>query len=168
MIKYVSIVKRICSFSDVKIWEILVELVRVNTHPHPSNPFAIDWDYLETVSLQERILLSAALINFLQRIIQHQPGDRSYSARGKEEWNNVREPASVMMEKLGLMPVQSLFSFHTGQVEVNMYCSCEGSQFLAMPQGLNPDDCSVDLYGHLYPRANRASSTPICYQYSIS
>ncbi|XP_064639256.1 uncharacterized protein LOC135494878 [Lineus longissimus] len=70
---------------EVKIWEILAELVRVNTRPHPSNPFAIDWDYLETLSLQERILLSASLINFLQRVIQHQPGDRSYSAKVLED-----------------------------------------------------------------------------------
>eukprot|EP00056_Hartaetosiga_gracilis_P016394 m.4885 g.4885 ORF g.4885 m.4885 type:complete len:273 (+) comp4049_c0_seq1:140-958(+) len=56
---------------DVKVSDIVAELVGVNTRPPPHNPFAVDFSYFECLSKYEAIIASGAMIDLLVRIIQH-------------------------------------------------------------------------------------------------
>jgi len=67
---------------DVKVWDIVAELVRVCTIPAPPNPFAIDFDYYESLPVPEKLLSSGAMVNFLRRILQGE--QHSYTKRGKK------------------------------------------------------------------------------------
>jgi len=55
-------------------------LVRVCTVPAPPNPFAIDFDYYETLPLPEKLLSSCAIVIFFQRLLQGE--HHSYNKRG--------------------------------------------------------------------------------------
>ena len=65
----------------MKIWDIIAELVRVCTVPAPPNPFSIDFDYFETLALPEKLLLSGAVVNLFQRLLQGE--HHSYNKRGQ-------------------------------------------------------------------------------------
>ena len=67
-------------YTDVKIWDIIAELVRVCTVPAPPNPFAVDFDYFEMLPLPEKLLQSGAMVNFFQRLLQGE--HHSYNKRG--------------------------------------------------------------------------------------
>ena len=67
--------------TDVKVWDIVAELVRVCTIPAPPNPFAIDFDYYESLPVPEKLLSSGAMVNFLRRLLQGE--QHSYTKRGK-------------------------------------------------------------------------------------
>ena len=72
-------------YIDVKIWDIIAELVRVCTVPAPPNPFAVDFDYFEMLPLPEKLLMSGAVVNFFQRLLQGE--HHSYNKRGNS-WNS--------------------------------------------------------------------------------
>ena len=67
--------------TDVKVWDVLTELVEVCTAPCPTNPFDVDLDYFHSLPLPERALASAAVISFLQKIVSS--GPHPYDRRGK-------------------------------------------------------------------------------------
>eukprot|EP00055_Hartaetosiga_balthica_P011861 m.55507 g.55507 ORF g.55507 m.55507 type:complete len:311 (-) comp7756_c1_seq1:3784-4716(-) len=56
---------------DVKIFDIVAELVTVNTRPPPLNPFAVDFSYFECLSKYESVIASGAMVDLLVRILQH-------------------------------------------------------------------------------------------------
>ncbi|XP_065887840.1 uncharacterized protein [Dysidea avara] len=68
---------------DVKVWDIVAELVRVCTIPAPPNPFAIDFDYYESLPVPEKLLSSGAMVNFLRRLLQGE--QHSYTKRVRAE-----------------------------------------------------------------------------------
>ena len=77
--------------SDVKVWDVLTELVEICTAPCPPNPFAVDLDYFKSLQLPERALASAAMIAFLQKLIAS--GPHHYNRRSKEnECTEVQNP----------------------------------------------------------------------------
>ncbi|KAI8971823.1 hypothetical protein BDF20DRAFT_886683 [Mycotypha africana] len=51
---------------NVSLWEIVAEILKMTTNA--KNPFEIDNDVLEKLSLQEAILLSGSLLNFLETV----------------------------------------------------------------------------------------------------
>ncbi|ORZ18091.1 hypothetical protein BCR42DRAFT_413137 [Absidia repens] len=53
---------------NVALWEMVWELISRVTWPSPKNPFAIDFDYLDQVSLPQSLFLTGALLNFLQTL----------------------------------------------------------------------------------------------------
>eukprot|EP00795_Rhopilema_esculentum_P016944 gene16944-8434_t len=65
------------STKDIKIWDIISEIVRVNVQPQPRNPFAIDHSYFDTLPPEECILASGAMIHILQKILEK---ERSYNS----------------------------------------------------------------------------------------
>lgn len=69
-------------FSDVHLWQIVAEIVRLCCIPPPRNPFEVDHNYFENVAVKERVLVSAAMVNFLHKLLQEGQG-RSYEAKGK-------------------------------------------------------------------------------------
>lgn len=66
---------------DVKVWDVLAELIQICTSPSPPNPFAVDFDYFDALHLPERALASGAMAAFLQRIVASAP--HSYNKKGK-------------------------------------------------------------------------------------
>lgn len=71
--------------NDFYIWDIIAELIKLCTYPSPVNPFEVDFDYFTTLSLPEQVLASAAMVNFLQKIILHSPDEKQFSGRVFEE-----------------------------------------------------------------------------------
>ncbi|KAI8141655.1 hypothetical protein BJV82DRAFT_670561 [Fennellomyces sp. T-0311] len=59
---------------DVPLWEMVLEVLGLVMTSCPSNPFQLDHAYLEALPVEESVLLTGALLNFLQNIwIQADP-----------------------------------------------------------------------------------------------
>lgn len=71
------------SFTDVFVWDIIAELVKLCTYPAPRNPFEIDFDYFSMLPLSEKVLATAAMVNILQRILIHTPDLKLYAGPGE-------------------------------------------------------------------------------------
>ncbi|PIK39771.1 hypothetical protein BSL78_23392 [Apostichopus japonicus] len=63
---------------DIRAWEILAELVKLNTRPSPSNPFAVDLQYFDSLDIGERVIALGAMSHLLQQIFSHGP-DKAYA-----------------------------------------------------------------------------------------
>uniref|UniRef100_V9L3X5 DUF7886 domain-containing protein n=1 Tax=Callorhinchus milii TaxID=7868 RepID=V9L3X5_CALMI len=70
---------------DVRIWDIVSELVQVNTWPPPANPFSVDLHLLESLPPVTRFLASGALLSFLQHIAINARPQNSYYPEVLEE-----------------------------------------------------------------------------------
>ena len=68
---------------DIRVWDVLAELVKLCTLPSPHNPFAVDLEYFSSLPLTERVVAEAAMAHFLQMVLLY-AGDKSYSGLGKE------------------------------------------------------------------------------------
>ncbi|KAI9470520.1 MAG: hypothetical protein EXX96DRAFT_622731 [Benjaminiella poitrasii] len=51
---------------NVSLWEIVAELVLITTNP--KNPFEIDFDYIDSLPVEETVLLTSALLSFLETV----------------------------------------------------------------------------------------------------
>lgn len=71
---------------DIKIWNMIADIIWLNVVPSPRNPFEVDHEYFENLSLEEYILSSGAMIHFLQRVLMH--GDHSYHTKGISTLHN--------------------------------------------------------------------------------
>ncbi|RDD46646.1 hypothetical protein TrispH2_000937 [Trichoplax sp. H2] len=54
---------------DIRIWDIIAELVTISCRPSPRNPFAIDIDYYDNSPLVESTLATGSTIRILQEIV---------------------------------------------------------------------------------------------------
>ncbi|XP_034020166.1 uncharacterized protein si:dkey-19b23.7 [Thalassophryne amazonica] len=52
-----------------RIWDIVSELVCLCTIPCPSNPFALDMHYIQSLAVPESFLVTGALLNFLEAYV---------------------------------------------------------------------------------------------------
>ncbi|XP_051928172.1 uncharacterized protein si:dkey-19b23.7 isoform X2 [Hippocampus zosterae] len=50
----------------IRVWDVVSELVSLCTVPFPSNPFALDMRYIQSLPVSERFLATGALLNFLE------------------------------------------------------------------------------------------------------
>ncbi|CAH1773334.1 unnamed protein product, partial [Owenia fusiformis] len=76
---------------DIKLWDILAELVKLCTYPPPINPFEVDFDYFENLPAQEQVLASGAMISFLQKVFSHRQQDKPYTAHVLKDLNKLTE-----------------------------------------------------------------------------
>jgi hypothetical protein len=58
---------------DVKISEIIEEVLKKTWSVEKSNPFAIDHEALNTLPIQRSMILSVALVNFLKKVLSRNP-----------------------------------------------------------------------------------------------
>ncbi|KAI9245860.1 hypothetical protein BDA99DRAFT_543507 [Phascolomyces articulosus] len=59
---------------DIPLWEMIKEVFIMITESCPTNPFKLDHTYLGSLPLEESVLLTGALLNFLQNLwIQAEP-----------------------------------------------------------------------------------------------
>lgn len=50
-------------------------------YPAPRNPFAVDMDCFLSLTTQQQVLATAAMMSCLERIIVHTPDDKQYSEK---------------------------------------------------------------------------------------
>lgn len=70
-------------FSDTKPWDVVAELVKLNTYPPPNNPFEVDFSYFDSVPKTELLVSTAAMIQLLQKVILYAPETKYYTAKGE-------------------------------------------------------------------------------------
>lgn len=68
------------SYTDGNLWDVIAELVHTCTSPSPSNPFAVDMDFFDSLPATERMLATAAMLSVLQRVLNS--GPHLYNKRG--------------------------------------------------------------------------------------
>ncbi|KAG0291376.1 hypothetical protein BGZ96_005249 [Linnemannia gamsii] len=53
---------------DVRLWDIMAEIITLTLSPSPVNPFRINLSYYETLPLEECVIATGAMLDFLQRV----------------------------------------------------------------------------------------------------
>ncbi|KAJ1965940.1 hypothetical protein GGI12_000418 [Dipsacomyces acuminosporus] len=53
---------------DIRPWDVLVEVICTAINPPPDNPFAIDYEYFDKITVEERVVLTGAMLEFLRRV----------------------------------------------------------------------------------------------------
>ncbi|KAI8877965.1 hypothetical protein K501DRAFT_229294 [Backusella circina FSU 941] len=80
---------------DVALWEILAEILSMTVHP--TNPFEVDFDYIDRLPLEESVLLTGSLMAFLESIwIQAEP-DVNYI---EQVYQDIQKLQSRHLEKV--------------------------------------------------------------------
>eukprot|EP00055_Hartaetosiga_balthica_P011862 m.55527 g.55527 ORF g.55527 m.55527 type:complete len:282 (-) comp7756_c1_seq2:3784-4629(-) len=101
---------------DVKIFDIVAELVTVNTRPPPLNPFAVDFSYFECLSKYESVIASGAMVDLLVRILQHRTPSyhksilRDVNRLVKQHFSDVASLAHMRQSSLSTISSLSPFS----------------------------------------------------------
>ncbi|KAL0970270.1 hypothetical protein UPYG_G00239710 [Umbra pygmaea] len=75
---------------EVRVWDIVNELVCLCTIPSPTNPFTLDMRYLKSLPLPERFLSSGALLNFLEKYVVYGNRDELHYNKVLEEVKTLR------------------------------------------------------------------------------
>ncbi|KAH9488579.1 hypothetical protein Btru_064255, partial [Bulinus truncatus] len=70
---------------DVKIFDIVAEIVKLCTYPAPRNPFEIDFDYFNFLKPADQLLASGAMTCLLQKIVIQTSENKVYIAKVVEE-----------------------------------------------------------------------------------
>ena len=65
--------------TGTKLFEIVHELTTLVIQPPPHNPFAIDFQYFDTLPTEERVIRIAAMVDFLQHVYA---GEHAYADEG--------------------------------------------------------------------------------------
>lgn len=68
--------------SAVRVWDVVSELVCLCTVPSPSNPFALDMRYINSLPLADRFLVTGALLNFLEMYVVYGNRDELHYDKG--------------------------------------------------------------------------------------
>ncbi|XP_046905182.1 uncharacterized protein si:dkey-19b23.7 [Hypomesus transpacificus] len=75
---------------EIRIWDVVSELVCLCTVPSPSNPLALDMRYLKSLPLTEGFLVTGALLNFLEMYAVHGNRDELHYDKVIEEVKSLR------------------------------------------------------------------------------
>eukprot|EP00299_Pterocystis_sp_00344_P015301 c7634_g1_i2.p1 GENE.c7634_g1_i2~~c7634_g1_i2.p1 ORF type:complete len:208 (-),score=38.97 c7634_g1_i2:301-924(-) len=89
-----------------RVFEVIIELVRRNSQSYILNPFEIDFALLQTVSPFERVLLSAALIDFL-KLIYVTPGSTCSNEVSNDLQGLIGVHFAAIKQILPTLPVHS-------------------------------------------------------------
>ncbi|XP_061815147.1 uncharacterized protein [Nerophis lumbriciformis] len=74
----------------VRVWDVVSELVCLCTVPFPSNPFALDMRYIQSLPAPERFLVTGALLNFLETYVVYGNRDELHYDKVVEELKSLR------------------------------------------------------------------------------
>uniref|UniRef100_A0A3Q2CK22 Si:dkey-19b23.7 n=1 Tax=Cyprinodon variegatus TaxID=28743 RepID=A0A3Q2CK22_CYPVA len=74
----------------IRVWDIVSELVCLCTVPSPSNPFALDMRYIKSLPLQDRFLVTGALLSFLEMYLVYGNRDEMHYDKVVEEVKPLR------------------------------------------------------------------------------
>jgi hypothetical protein len=53
---------------DIKLVDVIAEIIQKTIQPPPENPFELDHSYFEQQPVEENMLLTGAMIDFLQKL----------------------------------------------------------------------------------------------------
>ncbi|KAG0205495.1 hypothetical protein BGX28_002931 [Mortierella sp. GBA30] len=53
---------------DIRLWDIMAEIITLTLSPSPINPFRINHSYFDTLPLEECVVATGAMLDFLQRV----------------------------------------------------------------------------------------------------
>uniref|UniRef100_A0A665WKQ2 Si:dkey-19b23.7 n=1 Tax=Echeneis naucrates TaxID=173247 RepID=A0A665WKQ2_ECHNA len=74
----------------IRVWDIVSELVCLCTIPSPSNPFALDMRYIQSLPFPDRFLVTGALLNFLEMYVVYGNRDELHYDKVVEEVKPLR------------------------------------------------------------------------------
>lgn len=69
-------------FTDIRLWDIIAEIISLTHPPPPANPFEVDMYYFDTLPLEECVTSTGAMVDFLQRVWVHAKETCTYADRG--------------------------------------------------------------------------------------
>lgn len=92
------IITAIC-YADVRLWDIMAEIITLTLSPSPINPFRINLAYFDTLPLEECVIATGAMMDFLQRVYMK---DTPYTESGR--------PSNYFMDNR-FMPTIDMFYF---------------------------------------------------------
>lgn len=73
---------------DIHLVDIIAEILSQTLDPAPENPFALDHTYYDSLPLEESMLLSGAMVDFLQRLCLRKYG---YTERVLEDLRKLQK-----------------------------------------------------------------------------
>ncbi|KAJ2753758.1 hypothetical protein GGI19_002901 [Coemansia pectinata] len=53
---------------DIRPWDVMVEVICTAMAPPPENPFAVDYAYFDLITIEERVVVTGAVLEFLRRV----------------------------------------------------------------------------------------------------
>ncbi|KAJ8030263.1 hypothetical protein HOLleu_26626 [Holothuria leucospilota] len=119
---------------DIHVWEILAELVKLNTRPSPSNPFSVDLEYFDSLDLGERVIALGAMSHLLQQIFSHAP-DKAYAGLVADDLKEVTKRHFKDLRLLLKQQPQLSSAAGQGSRMQGMQQSSKYSQFAHSRQG---------------------------------
>ncbi|KAL1916299.1 uncharacterized protein VTP21DRAFT_5916 [Calcarisporiella thermophila] len=57
---------------DIKLWDIVAELLKLTLSPPPINPFTVDHTFFDNLPLEEAVVATGSMINFLSTLYLQQ------------------------------------------------------------------------------------------------
>lgn len=120
--------------ADIHVWEILAELVKLNTRPSPSNPFSVDLEYFDSLDLGERVIALGAMSHLLQQIFSHAP-DKAYAGLVADDLKEVTKRHFKDLRLLLKQQPQLSSAAGQGSRMQGMQQSSKYSQFAHSRQG---------------------------------
>ncbi|PIA16367.1 hypothetical protein COEREDRAFT_62810, partial [Coemansia reversa NRRL 1564] len=54
-------------YFDIRPWDVIVEIICYALNPWPENPFSIDYAYFDKITIEERVVATGAMLEFLRR-----------------------------------------------------------------------------------------------------
>ncbi|XP_078525811.1 uncharacterized protein LOC144798687 isoform X2 [Lissotriton helveticus] len=92
---------------DVRLWDVVSEVVSICTWPPPQNPLSVDLIFLGSLALAERYLASGAMLHVLRKILLH----GSHGAEPcKYVWEEMGHLTSIHFQALRDLKRENLLS----------------------------------------------------------
>lgn len=83
--------------SDVRVWEIIAEILNTAVSPPPLNPFQVDHSFFDNLPLEESVVCTAAMLDFLQKVYIK---DGAYSQLVMEDIEKLQARHFVELQEL--------------------------------------------------------------------
>lgn len=93
---------------NVTLYDIIAELVKLNTYPAPQNPYELDMDYFLSLPPAERVLETAAMIQTLKNVFLNTSDDKPYTGYVLEDLQMLMKMHFTTLKKLaqeGELPI---------------------------------------------------------------
>ncbi|XP_062584736.1 uncharacterized protein LOC134246386 [Saccostrea cucullata] len=99
------------------VYDIVSELVKLNTYPAPQNPFELDMEYFSSLPLAEQVLETGAMVQTLKKIFLCTSDDRPYAGYVLEDLQIMTKMHFTALKKLvqeGGLPIAQQEQRHRG------------------------------------------------------
>ncbi|KAG0051731.1 hypothetical protein BGZ83_003349 [Gryganskiella cystojenkinii] len=111
---------------DIRLWDIMAEIITLTLSPSPINPFRINHAYFDTLPLEECVVATGAMMDFLRRVYMK---DTPYT---DSVYTDIK-----YLQKLHFLLYDELHSFLTERQSVNAVAGAAGGPAGAVAGGVN-------------------------------